>query len=175
MEMPWQWQWGQNYSFYPPDTTKLLHLSGKIGMFRAVMIARMLVAHRYIFMLLYLYPNLLTLATSSGGFSKCRLLKCTALDKTNNRLTGFLAMHSYNILTLWTIQGHWFRGMYQIKNNFTFFLLPQGLRILFADGCRLVFRRSGSGGGAGTGAIIRIYAESFERDPERHSRETQVC
>lgn len=24
------------------------------------------------------------------------------------------------------------------------------------------------------GAIIRIYAESFERDPERHSRETQV-
>uniref|UniRef100_A0A8C5CD20 Phosphoglucomutase 5 n=1 Tax=Gadus morhua TaxID=8049 RepID=A0A8C5CD20_GADMO len=50
----------------------------------------------------------------------------------------------------------------------------QGLRILFADGCRLVFRRSGSGGGAGTGATIRIYAESFERDPERHSRETQV-
>lgn len=24
------------------------------------------------------------------------------------------------------------------------------------------------------GATIRIYAESFERDPERHSRETQV-
>ncbi|CAL8249277.1 unnamed protein product [Merluccius merluccius] len=50
----------------------------------------------------------------------------------------------------------------------------QGLRIVFADGSRLVFRLSGSGGGAGAGAIVRIYAESFERDPERHSRETQV-
>lgn len=48
----------------------------------------------------------------------------------------------------------------------------QGLRIVFADGSRLVFRLSGSGGGAG--ATIRIYAESYERDPERHSRETQV-
>lgn len=31
-----------------------------------------------------------------------------------------------------------------------------------------------SGSGGGTGATIRIYAETFERDPERHSRETQV-
>uniref|UniRef100_A0A8C6PGV9 Phosphoglucomutase 5 n=4 Tax=Nothobranchius TaxID=28779 RepID=A0A8C6PGV9_NOTFU len=45
-------------------------------------------------------------------------------------------------------------------------------RILFTEGSRLVFRMSGSGGGMG--ATIRIYAESFERDPERHSRETQV-
>lgn len=35
-----------------------------------------------------------------------------------------------------------------------------------------MFRMSGSGGGMG--ATIRIYAESFERDPERQSRETQV-
>uniref|UniRef100_A0A665WT29 Phosphoglucomutase 5 n=1 Tax=Echeneis naucrates TaxID=173247 RepID=A0A665WT29_ECHNA len=48
----------------------------------------------------------------------------------------------------------------------------QGLRIIFTDSSRLVFRMSGSGGGMG--AILRIYAESFERDPERHSRETQV-
>uniref|UniRef100_A0A1A8FMX7 Phosphoglucomutase 5 n=1 Tax=Nothobranchius korthausae TaxID=1143690 RepID=A0A1A8FMX7_9TELE len=48
----------------------------------------------------------------------------------------------------------------------------QGLRILFTEGSRLVFRMSGSGGGMG--ATIRIYAERFERDPERHSRETQV-
>ncbi|KAE8292053.1 Phosphoglucomutase-like protein 5 [Larimichthys crocea] len=48
----------------------------------------------------------------------------------------------------------------------------QGLRIIFSDGARLVFRMSGSGGGMG--ATIRIYAESFERDPERHNRETQV-
>nr|XP_019958242.1 PREDICTED: phosphoglucomutase-like protein 5 [Paralichthys olivaceus] len=48
----------------------------------------------------------------------------------------------------------------------------QGLRIVFTDASRLVFRMSGSGGG--TGSTVRIYAESFERDPERHSRETQV-
>uniref|UniRef100_A0A3Q4HAP9 Phosphoglucomutase 5 n=1 Tax=Neolamprologus brichardi TaxID=32507 RepID=A0A3Q4HAP9_NEOBR len=48
----------------------------------------------------------------------------------------------------------------------------QGLRIIFNDASRLVFRMSGSGGGMGT--TIRIYAESFERDPERHNRETQV-
>lgn len=48
----------------------------------------------------------------------------------------------------------------------------QGLRIIFSDASRLVFRMSGSGGGCG--ATMRIYAESFERDPERHSRETQV-
>ncbi|KAF3851206.1 hypothetical protein F7725_012978 [Dissostichus mawsoni] len=48
----------------------------------------------------------------------------------------------------------------------------QGLRIVFTDASRLVFRMSGSGGG--TGATVRIYAESFERDPERHNRETQV-
>uniref|UniRef100_A0AAX7SVD6 Phosphoglucomutase 5 n=1 Tax=Astatotilapia calliptera TaxID=8154 RepID=A0AAX7SVD6_ASTCA len=48
----------------------------------------------------------------------------------------------------------------------------QGLRIIFNDASRLVFRMSGSGGGMGS--TIRIYAESFERDPERHNRETQV-
>ncbi|KAF0033983.1 hypothetical protein F2P81_014049 [Scophthalmus maximus] len=48
----------------------------------------------------------------------------------------------------------------------------QGLRIIFTDASRLVFRMSGSGGGMG--ATIRIYAENFERDPERHNRETQV-
>uniref|UniRef100_A0A8L0DS83 Phosphoglucomutase 5 n=1 Tax=Oncorhynchus mykiss TaxID=8022 RepID=A0A8L0DS83_ONCMY len=47
-----------------------------------------------------------------------------------------------------------------------------GLRIVFTDESRLVFRLSGSGGGAG--ATVRIYAESFERDPESHNRETQA-
>ncbi|KAK3540417.1 hypothetical protein QTP70_030967 [Hemibagrus guttatus] len=50
--------------------------------------------------------------------------------------------------------------------------MAPGLRIVFTDSSRLVFRLSGSG--AGVGATIRIYAESYERDPERHSRETQV-
>lgn len=48
----------------------------------------------------------------------------------------------------------------------------QGLRIIFTDSSRIIFRLSGSG--SGTGATVRIYAESYERDPERHNRETQV-
>uniref|UniRef100_A0A8C2Q520 Phosphoglucomutase 5 n=1 Tax=Cyprinus carpio TaxID=7962 RepID=A0A8C2Q520_CYPCA len=48
----------------------------------------------------------------------------------------------------------------------------QGLRIIFTDSSRIIFRLSGTG--AGTGATLRIYAESYERDPERHNRETQV-
>uniref|UniRef100_A0AAY4AB52 Phosphoglucomutase n=1 Tax=Denticeps clupeoides TaxID=299321 RepID=A0AAY4AB52_9TELE len=41
----------------------------------------------------------------------------------------------------------------------------QGLRIIFSDSSRIIFRLSGAGGGMG--ATIRIYAETFERDPER--------
>lgn len=48
----------------------------------------------------------------------------------------------------------------------------KGLRIMFTDSSRIVFRLSGSG--AGAGATVRIYAESYEKDPERQSRETQV-
>ncbi|XP_048837366.1 phosphoglucomutase-like protein 5 [Brienomyrus brachyistius] len=48
----------------------------------------------------------------------------------------------------------------------------QGLRIIFSDASRLIFRLSGSSGGGG--ATIRIYAESYERDPEKHSRESQA-
>lgn len=60
----------------------------------------------------------------------------------------------------------------EIDHEHIVFFLFQGLRIVFNDASRLVFRMSGSGGGMGT--TIRIYAESFERDPERHNRETQV-
>ncbi|XP_076145384.1 phosphoglucomutase-like protein 5 [Alosa pseudoharengus] len=48
----------------------------------------------------------------------------------------------------------------------------QGLKINFSDSSRIIFRLSGTG--VGVGATIRIYAESFERDPERHNREPQV-
>ncbi|XP_063042282.1 phosphoglucomutase-like protein 5 [Engraulis encrasicolus] len=48
----------------------------------------------------------------------------------------------------------------------------QGLRIIFSDQSRIIFRLSGTG--VGVGATIRIYAESYERDPERHNREPQV-
>jgi phosphoglucomutase len=47
----------------------------------------------------------------------------------------------------------------------------QGVRILFADGSRIVFRLSGTGT---AGATIRIYLERFEPDPTRHGHDTQL-
>jgi len=48
----------------------------------------------------------------------------------------------------------------------------QGIRILFADGSRLVYRLSGTGTG---GATLRVYIERFEPDPARHGFETQAA
>jgi phosphoglucomutase len=45
----------------------------------------------------------------------------------------------------------------------------QGIRILFADGSRLVYRLSGTGTG---GATLRVYIERFEPDPARHGSAT---
>ncbi len=46
----------------------------------------------------------------------------------------------------------------------------QGLRILFADGSRIIFRLSGTGT---AGATIRIYLEAFERDTARQQQDAQ--
>jgi phosphoglucomutase len=46
----------------------------------------------------------------------------------------------------------------------------QGVRILFVDGSRIVFRLSGTGTG---GATLRIYLESFEPDVSRHHLDAQ--
>jgi phosphoglucomutase len=46
----------------------------------------------------------------------------------------------------------------------------QGIRVMFADGSRLVYRLSGTGTG---GATLRVYIERFEPDPARHRFETQ--
>jgi phosphoglucomutase len=46
----------------------------------------------------------------------------------------------------------------------------QGIRILFEDGARIVFRLSGTGT---EGATIRIYVERFEADPAKHDIDTQ--
>lgn len=48
---------------------------------------------------------------------------------------------------------------------------PQGLRIIFSDASRLIFRLSSS---SGVRATIRLYAESYERDPSGHDQEPQV-
>jgi phosphoglucomutase len=46
----------------------------------------------------------------------------------------------------------------------------QGIRILFADGSRIVYRLSGTGT---SGATLRIYLERYEPDPAKHDMETQ--
>ena len=46
----------------------------------------------------------------------------------------------------------------------------QGVRILFVDGSRIVFRLSGTGT---AGATLRLYLERFEPDPKRHDQDTE--
>ena len=46
----------------------------------------------------------------------------------------------------------------------------QGLRVLFDDGARIVYRLSGTGT---EGATLRIYVEAFEPDPARQDRDAQ--
>ena len=46
----------------------------------------------------------------------------------------------------------------------------QGVRIIFTDGSRIVFRLSGTGT---EGATLRIYLESFEPDVSRHHLDAQ--
>jgi phosphoglucomutase len=48
----------------------------------------------------------------------------------------------------------------------------QGLRIVFADGSRIVYRLSGTGT---SGATLRVYVERFEADATRHGLETQAA
>ena len=48
----------------------------------------------------------------------------------------------------------------------------QGIRILFSDGSRIVFRLSGTGT---EGATLRIYLEAFEPDVSQHHLDAQVA
>ncbi|OYW18977.1 MAG: alpha-D-glucose phosphate-specific phosphoglucomutase, partial [Burkholderiales bacterium 12-64-5] len=48
----------------------------------------------------------------------------------------------------------------------------QGVRILFAEDARVVFRLSGTGT---VGATLRVYLERYEADPARHGAETQAA
>jgi len=55
-----------------------------------------------------------------------------------------------------------------IDNSIT---LKQGLRILFKDGSRIVFRLSGTGS---SGATIRLYVDSYENDSNKYEMDAQV-
>jgi len=46
----------------------------------------------------------------------------------------------------------------------------QGIRILFTDGSRIIFRLSGTGT---QGATLRVYLEKYEADPSKHDQDVQ--
>jgi len=46
----------------------------------------------------------------------------------------------------------------------------QGIRILFTDGSRIIFRLSGTGT---QGATLRVYLEKYEADVSKHDQEVQ--
>ncbi|MCB1377929.1 MAG: alpha-D-glucose phosphate-specific phosphoglucomutase [Alphaproteobacteria bacterium] len=46
----------------------------------------------------------------------------------------------------------------------------QGIRLIFSDGARIIYRLSGTGT---AGATLRVYIERYEADPARHETETQ--
>jgi phosphoglucomutase len=48
----------------------------------------------------------------------------------------------------------------------------QGIRLLFEDGARIVYRLSGTGT---SGATLRVYIERYEPDASRHAIDTQVA
>ncbi len=48
----------------------------------------------------------------------------------------------------------------------------QGIRVLFGDGARIVYRLSGTGT---AGATLRVYLERYEPDPSQHAIDTQAA
>jgi phosphoglucomutase len=48
----------------------------------------------------------------------------------------------------------------------------QGIRLVFADGSRIIYRLSGTGT---AGATLRVYIERYESEPTRHNFETQAA
>ncbi|MDR3462614.1 MAG: alpha-D-glucose phosphate-specific phosphoglucomutase [Beijerinckiaceae bacterium] len=50
------------------------------------------------------------------------------------------------------------------------FSSKQGIRVIFEDGSRIVYRLSGTGT---SGATLRVYLERFEPDPARHGADAQ--
>jgi len=47
----------------------------------------------------------------------------------------------------------------------------QGIRVIFEDGSRIIYRLSGTGS---AGATIRLYIDSYESDKERILADSQV-
>ncbi|TAN65633.1 MAG: alpha-D-glucose phosphate-specific phosphoglucomutase, partial [Magnetospirillum sp.] len=50
--------------------------------------------------------------------------------------------------------------------------IRQGIRVVFEDGSRIVFRLSGTGT---EGATLRVYMERYEPDSAKHALDPQVA
>ncbi|MFN3786413.1 MAG: alpha-D-glucose phosphate-specific phosphoglucomutase, partial [Thiothrix sp.] len=48
----------------------------------------------------------------------------------------------------------------------------QGIRVLFTDGSRMIFRLSGTGT---QGATLRVYLEKYEPDTSKHDQDVQAA
>lgn len=57
------------------------------------------------------------------------------------------------------------------KQSWSLFSAFQGLRIIFTDGSRIIFRLSGTGS---AGATIRLYIDSYEKDSQKIYQDPQV-
>lgn len=75
--------------------------------------------------------------------------------------------HCY--LTSYILPAHVFQLVYIFIYHDLF--LSQGLRIIFSDGSRIIFRLSGTGS---AGATIRLYIDSYEKDPQKIYQDPQV-
>lgn len=60
--------------------------------------------------------------------------------------------------------------MYHLKNISYLQFYIQGLRILFEDGSRIIYRLSGTGS---SGATIRVYVDSYENDAASLNKNAQ--
>lgn len=49
--------------------------------------------------------------------------------------------------------------------------VEQGLRLIFSDGSRIIFRLSGTGS---AGATVRLYIDSYEKDAQKINQDPQV-
>lgn len=87
--------------------------------------------------------------------------------------------HLGEIIASADIKGKKF-GNYQVEKADNFeYLDPidksvsknQGIRFIFTDGSRLIYRLSGTGS---SGATIRVYIDKYEADLTKHNQDTQV-
>ena len=97
-------------------------------------------------------------------------------EAIDSQIADDLMLHLVNSLD--DIQGQSF-GNYRIENcdNFSYtdpvdnsISSNQGIRLLFSDGSRIVYRLSGTGT---EGATLRVYIEKFEADVSQQNGETQ--